>query len=318
MSTVPVHISNDSYRTFGNHNNSPKHHTAHTTQPPPPHTLPIPFVLLAFSSAEELECSRPTTAAEWQVPATGVGTDLGTGCWGIDDIDPCDVQKAEQPNIEACSAAIFADAEDTKFVPSTIDEAVEWCKGIAKTTGRPGCCQMNHANSDFVRDDDGAKAYSEGQILYLTYYFTHTVGGTPVMEVVKNAEGDGKFGSDVDIWFVAGLISCEETRLADSKAQEALKAANETAIAQAEALAACCKGLQPNTAKCIACSNGMSLDAFCKANPESFIDECSATDAPTDAPTPAINTTVSDASSAASISASLLFAVGAVAFGACL
>ena len=309
-------------------------------------TLAALNVMLAFSSAEELECSRPTTAAEWQVPATGVGTDLGTGCWGIDDIDPCDVQKAEQPNIEACSAAIYADAEDTKFVPSTIDEAVEWCKGIAKTTGRPGCCQMNHANSDFVRDDDGAQAYSEGQVLYLTYYFTHTVGGTPVMEVVKNAEGDGKFGSDVDIWFVAGLISCEETRLADSKAQEALKAANETAIAQAEALAAaeataiaqaaalkaanetaiaqaealaaCCKGLQPNTAKCIACSNGMSLDAFCKANPESFIDECSATDAPTDAPTPAINTTVSDASSAASISASLLFAVGAVAFGACL
>ena len=71
---------------------------------------------------------------------------------------------------------------------------------------------MNHANSDFVRDDDGAQAYSEGQVLYLTYYFTHTVGGTPVMEVVKNVEGDGKFstGPDVDISFAAGLISCED------------------------------------------------------------------------------------------------------------
>lgn len=114
--------------------------------------------MFALSSAEELECSRPTTATEWQVPATGIGTDLGTGCWGIENEDPCVVHKAEQPdkysNDETCYAAIYA--EETKFVPSTIDEAVEWCKGIAKTTGRPGCCQMNHANSDFVRDDDGA------------------------------------------------------------------------------------------------------------------------------------------------------------------
>jgi hypothetical protein len=231
-------------------------------------------VAFTLSSAEEpaeaeLECPRATTATEWQVPATGVGADLGTGCWNIDGIDPCDLHTAEQPDKyneeNRCYAAKFA--AETGFVASTVGEAVEWCKGIAKTTGRPGCCQMNHINSDFVRDDDGAQAYSEGQIMYLSYYFTHTVGGTPVTEAIKIVEGDDRFSVDpgVDIAFVAGLISCQDEPVTDAPATDASDDVDMS----------CCEGLQPNTAKCIACSNGMSLDAFCKANPESFIDECS-------------------------------------------
>lgn len=50
--------------------------------------MAVHVVMFALSSAEELECSRPTTATEWQLPATGIGTDLGTGCWGIENEDP--------------------------------------------------------------------------------------------------------------------------------------------------------------------------------------------------------------------------------------
>lgn len=172
---------------------------------------------------------------------------------------------------------------------------------------------MNHANSDFVRDDDGAQAYSEGQVLYLTYYFTHTVGGTPVMEVLKNVEGDNKFstGPDVDISFVAGLISCE-----DEPVEVALQSANETAIAQAAYLAALAQEAALQSAKETAIAQAEYLAALQSANETSIAQAAEpATDAPT---TNAGDPTVSDASSAESISVSLLFAVGAVAFGACL